>query len=145
MNLREFLEKLIWQENEMYNLHKLGETFATFEKPEFVDTFRLMAEEELRHRKTLESILSDGSLKNTYVADSLELFLMEPMLEDKRAEPSDFKELILEALIREKHAYQLYMRFSEVLESSLGHIFKMMANEELKHGYRLKIMYETLE
>lgn len=145
MNLREFLEKLIWQENEMYNLHKLGETFATFEKPEFVDTFRLMAEEELRHRKTLESILSDGSLKNTYVADSLELFLMEPMLEDERAEPSDFKELILEALIREKHAYQLYMRFSEVLESSLGHIFKMMANEELKHGYRLKIMYETLE
>lgn len=145
MNLREFLEKLIWQENEMYNLHKLGETFATFEKPEFVETFRLMAEEELRHRKTLESILSDGSLKNTYVADSLELFLMEPMLEDERAEPSDFKELILEALIREKHAYQLYMRFSEVLESSLGHIFKMMANEELKHGYRLKIMYETLE
>jgi rubrerythrin len=144
MRLQELLERLIWQENELYNLHKLGETFATFERPELVETFQLMAEEELRHRKTLERMLSEGTLEETAVIDYLESLSLEPMLSDERAKPKSLEELVLEALVREKHAYELYTRLSQILDGSLGHIFKMMAGEELKHAYRLKLVYEGL-
>ncbi len=144
MKLQELLERLIWQENELYNLHKLGETFATFERPELAETFQLMAEEELRHRRTLEGMLSEGTLEETAVIDYLDSLSLEPMLSDGRAEPKSLEELILEALVREKHAYELYTRLSQILEGSLGHIFKMMAGEELKHAYRLKLVYEGL-
>ena len=144
MKLQELLERLIWQENELYNLHKLGETFATFERPELVETFQLMAEEELRHRKTLERMLSEGTLEETAVIDYLESLSLEPMLSDERAKPSSLEELVLEALVREKHAYELYTRLSEILDGSLAHIFKMMAGEELKHAYRLRLVYEAL-
>lgn len=144
MMLNELLERLIWQENELYNLYKLGETFATYERPEFVDTFQLLAEEELRHRKTLEGMLSGGSLKGTAVIDYLDSLSIEPLLSDGRVEPHSLEELVVGALIREKHSYELYLRLSEILEGSLGHIFRMMAEEELKHAYRLKLIYEGL-
>ncbi|NJE85987.1 rubrerythrin family protein [Thermococcus sp. CX2] len=144
MNLGELLEKLIWQENELYNLYKLGETFATYERPEFVETFRLIAEEELRHRKTLEDMLSGGTLEGTAVIEYLDSLSLEPMLSDERAEPESLEELILEALVREKHSYELYTKLSEILDGSLSQIFRMMASEELKHAYRLRLVYEGL-
>ncbi|AEK73118.1 hypothetical protein GQS_06100 [Thermococcus sp. 4557] len=144
MKLGELLERLVWQENELYNLHKLGETFATFERPDLVETFQLMAEEELRHRRTLETLLAEGSLEGTAVIDYLDSLSLEPMLGDGRAKPESLEELILDALVREKHAHELYTKLAQILDGSLGHIFKMMAGEELKHAYRLKLVYETL-
>jgi rubrerythrin len=144
VKLSEFLQKLIWQENELYNLHKLGETFATYERPEFIENFQLMAEEELRHRKTLEDLLSGGSLEGSAVIDYLESLSLEPMLSDERAEPTSLQELLIEAIVREKHAYELYTKLGEILEGSFSNIFAMMAGEELRHAYRLKLMYESL-
>ncbi|WP_457751218.1 ferritin family protein [Thermococcus sp.] len=144
MNLQGLLKKLIWQENEMYNLYKLGETFATYERPEFIEVFRRIAEEELRHRKTLEDILSNRSLENTKIIDYLEALSLEPMINDERAKPEDFEDLILDILIREKHSYELYKKLSKILNGSLAQIFKMMANEELKHAYQLKLLYEGM-
>ena len=144
MNLRELLKRLIWQENELYNLYKLGETFATYERPEFTDIFRRIAEEELRHRRTLEDILSNRSLENTRIIDYVDALSLEPMVTDERAKPEDFEDLILDILIREKHAYQLYKKLSAILDGSLAQIFKMMANEELKHAYQLKLLYEGM-
>ena len=144
MKVKELIEKLIWQENELYNLYKLGETFAIFERPEHADIFRLIAEEELRHRKTLEGMLAEETLEETVVMDYLEELSLEPMLMDIRADPGTLEELVLEALIREKHAYELYTRLSSILNGPLGQIFQMMAGEELKHAYRLKLIYEGL-
>ena len=144
MNLQELLRRLVWQENELYNLYKLGETYATYERPEFAETFRRIAEEELRHRKTLEDMLSRGSLENTGVMDYLDALSIEPMLSDERAEPEDFEDLMLEILIREKHAYELYTKLSRILEGSLSQIFRMMAGEELKHAYQVRLLYEGM-
>lgn len=144
MKIDGLLERIIQQENEMYNLYKLGETFATFERPEFVETFRTMAEEELRHRKTLESLLSGRSLDESAVIDYLDALSLEPMLGDERAKPATLEDLIIEALVREKHAYELYSKLSDILDDTLSQIFRMMAGEELKHGYRLKLIYESL-
>ncbi|WP_297070160.1 ferritin family protein [Thermococcus sp.] len=144
MKLNELLERLAWQENEMYNLYKLGETFATYEKPELVETFQILAEEELRHRRTIEDVMKGNSLEDTRVIDYLDELSIEPMLGDRRLEPDGFEELVVGAIIREKHAYEMYSRLSEILDDSLAQIFRMMAGEELKHAYRLKLLYEGL-
>ncbi len=144
MNLQELLERLIWQENELYNLHKLGETFAAYERPEMVEVFQLMAEEELRHRKTLEGMLAGGSLGGTAVLEYMDSLSLEPMLEDARAEPKSLEELIMDAVIREKHAYELYSKLASILDGTLSQLFRMIADEELKHAYRLHLLYEGL-
>lgn len=144
VKLAELLKSIIWQENELYNLYKLGEAFASSEKPSFVSYFSWLAGEELRHRKTVESFLEGDTLKGTAIINYLDSLSLEPYFRDERAEPKTLEDLILEALIREKHSYELYSKLSEILKGSLAEIFLMMANEELKHAYRLKIMYEML-
>ncbi|WP_456395656.1 ferritin family protein [Thermococcus sp.] len=145
MHLRELIERIVWQENELYNLYKLGETFAVYEIPQLIDHFRWLAAEELRHRKTIEGFSEEGVLEGTAVIDYLDVLSLEPFFTDERSEPENLEDLILEALIREKHSYELYKKLGAILEGSLGQIFQMMAGEELKHAYRLKIMYESLE
>jgi len=117
---------LIELERELYNLYKLGETYALFERPEFRDTFALMAEEELRHERTLRG---------------LEL----PEVEVPHARnPDTLEGLILEAVVLEKEAYLAYSRLSELFEGSLRDILRSFAAEELAHAYRLKLLYGSL-
>ena len=142
MKAKELIKKLIWQENELYNLYKLGETFALFERPELREAFALIAEEELRHRETLEGLLKEGTLQGLIV-DYMEELSLEPVLSDERAKPESLEELLVEAILREKHAYEMYSKLSNLLEGSLGDIFLMMAREELAHAYRLRLIYET--
>jgi len=145
MKVGELLKNIIHQENELYNLYKLGETFATYENPILIEHFQWLAGEELRHRQTIENFLKSGSLEDTPVVDYLDTLSLEPYFQDTRAEPESIEDLILEALIREKHSYELYKKLSEILKGSLKEIFEMMNQEELKHAYRLKIIYESLD
>ncbi len=144
MRADELIKRMIWQENELYNLYKLGETFALFERKEIKDNFAQLAEEELRHRKTLEDLLVEGSLQGM-ILDYMKELEVEPLLYDERAKPDTLEDLIIEALIREKHAYELYIKLSSLLQGSISQIFRMMAGEELKHSYQLKLLYEKLE
>ncbi|WP_297497842.1 ferritin family protein [Thermococcus sp.] len=143
MNAREIIELMIKQENELYNLYKLGETFAVFEKPELRDVFALIAEEELRHRETLKKLLENPSLERAIV-DYVDELSIHPMLSDERAEPESLEELVVAAVLRERHAYEMYNKLSGLLGGSLSQIFRMMAGEELKHAYRMKLIYEGL-
>ncbi|NJE55679.1 ferritin family protein, partial [Thermococcus sp. 21S9] len=100
--------------------------------------------EELRHRNTIQTFLEEKTLEDTKVIDYLDALSIEPYFTDERVKPKDLEDLILEGLIREKHSYELYQKLSEILEGSLSQIFRMMSHEELKHAYRLKIMYEAV-
>jgi len=144
MKLNELLERIIWQENELYNLYKLGETFAVYENPQLAEHFNWLASEELRHRDTIKIFLKEKTLENTRIIDYLDALSIEAYLTEERAKPENLEDLILEALIREKHSYELFQKLSEILKDSLSQIFRMMGQEELKHAYRLKIMYETV-
>ncbi|WP_297536412.1 ferritin family protein [Thermococcus sp.] len=143
MKPADIIRRLIYQENELYGLYKLGETFALFERPELRDTFRLIAEEELRHRRTLEKLLEEGTLEREII-DYVDALSVEPLLADERANPESMEELVLEALLREKHAYELYSKLAEIMSGSLGDIFLNIAREELAHAYRLKLIYESI-
>ncbi|WP_324735267.1 ferritin family protein [Thermococcus sp. SY098] len=144
MKVQKLLEKIAWQENELYNLYKLGETFAVHETPQLAEHFNWLASEELRHRNTVQTFIKEKTLENSAVIDHLDALSLEPYLTDERVEPEDLEDLILEALIREKHSYELYQKLSEILKGSLSQIFRMMSQEELKHAYRLKIIYEAV-
>ena len=143
MKAKEIIELMVKQENELYNLYKLGETFAIFERPELRETFALIAEEELRHRETLKNLLG-GNILEGAIIDYVDELSLQPMLSDGMAKPETLEELIVEAILREKHAYGVYSKLAELLEGSLSQIFGMMANEELKHAYRMRLVYEGL-
>jgi rubrerythrin len=143
MRGKELIERLIWQENELYNLYKLGETFALFERPELRDTFALIAEEELRHRETLTGLLNEGTLENL-ILDYMDELSIEPVLSDERAKPGSLEELVVEAVLREKHAYEMYSKLAKLLGEPFSDLFLHLAREELTHAYRLKLLYESL-
>jgi len=144
MKAKELIERLIWQENELYNLYKLGETFALFERPKLRDTFALMAEEELRHRETLKGLLNNKTLQD-YIVDYWDELSVQSVLYDEILDPETLEELVVEAIVREKHAYKTYSELFKLLKGSFGDIFRMMAQEELAHIYRLKLIYELLD
>ncbi|AEH25265.1 ferritin family protein [Pyrococcus yayanosii] len=135
MRLKELIRELIALERELYSLYKLGETFATYEKPSFIETFRILAEESLRHARTLEDLLGNAG-PGPYVDGTA--------LTHPKNRPEDLQELIEEALLTEEGLYQAYLRLSRELEGALAGIFRMMAGEALRHGYRLKLIYEAL-
>ncbi|WP_456421221.1 ferritin family protein [Thermococcus sp.] len=143
MKAKELIERLIWQENELYNLYKLGETFALFERPELRDTFMIIAEEELRHRETLIGLLEEGTLQSQIV-DYMEGLSLEPILSDERTKPESLEELVVEGVLREKHAHEMYLKLAGLLREPLSDIFIHLAREELTHAYRLKLIYESL-
>jgi len=139
ITLGDLLRGMLEYERAVYNFYKLGETFSTFEGTGFVDAFMLMAEEELRHMRTIEEIL-EGDL-NVEV-DYIDALSISSAASYRPESPHDFSDLVLEALKLEKYAYEVYMKLSEILSGSLSQIFRMMATEELAHAYRLKLMYE---
>ncbi|MFA4663277.1 rubrerythrin family protein [Pyrococcus kukulkanii] len=120
-------DELIAIERKLYNLYKLGEMFASQEDPSLVDTFQLLAEESLRHQKTLSTV--DLNLKGE---------LIFPEIRDK---PPSLEELIREAIIAEELLARTYLELSAQANGSVRDILKMMGEECLRHSYRLKLMY----
>jgi len=137
--LRDLLERVLEYERAVYNFYKLGETFSTFEDTGFSDTFMLMAEEELRHVKTIEEILKSECPEVSI--DYLDALSISSSVAYRPGNPDDFSDLLLEALKMEKYAHEVYMKLSEVLNGSLSQIFRMMAMEELAHAYRIRLIY----
>ncbi len=138
--LKDLIGKMMRYENSLYSLYKLGETLSKEDK--YSETFRIMAEEEIRHAKTLGGVLEGGGFSG--VVDYLDALYLEPMVSYRGEAPGDFRELLLEALKMEKYAYEMYLKMSEITEGSLRHIFRMMASEELAHAYRVRLIYGSL-
>ncbi len=138
--LKDLIGKMMRYENSLYSLYKLGETLSKEDK--YSETFRIMAEEEIRHAKTLGGVLKGGGFSG--VVDYLDALYLEPMVSYRAEAPGDFRELLLEALKMEKYAYEMYLKMSEITEGSLRHIFRMMASEELAHAYRVRLIYGSL-
>ncbi|WP_457751242.1 ferritin family protein [Thermococcus sp.] len=136
------LRKMRDYENVLYNLYKLGETLSTFENNGFSDVFMLIAEEELRHVRTLEELIDSGySLELDY----LDALSISSALSYRPEDPRSFQEVLLEMLKMEKYAHEVYSKLSFLTEGAVSQIFRMMATEELAHAYRVRLIYGGLE
>ncbi|AFK22176.1 ferritin family protein [Pyrococcus sp. ST04] len=120
-------EELVEFERKLYNIYKLGELYARNENPKLVDIFQLLAEESLRHEKTLRTVNFKISGNITF-----------PTIKDS---PESLDELIREAIVAEEILAKVYLELAAGLDGSERDILRMMGEEALKHVYRLKLIY----
>ena len=109
---------------------------------------RELVEEEERHRSNILAAMEDpekieaiGSL-STKIQD---LRIVE-MLEDVPLSPgADYQQILIYAAKREKEAHDFYMELARKYRGKdIGRMFARLAQEELRHKYRLEKEYDDI-
>ncbi len=144
ISAEEILKLAIQREIEAFNLYSEVARQTTH-----ADTRRAleeMAEQERGHRIKLETILA-GNVRwavRLAKAQSVTDLQLSDHLEGGSLEPNaSYQDILLFAAKREKAAHDFYKAMSGLTDDTLlVNVFEMLANEELKHKYRLERMYE---
>jgi rubrerythrin len=105
----------------------------------------LVTEEE-KHKEKILQIIQDfsklgeiGKLEST-----IHNLKIVDYLEDVTISPeADYQQILIYAGKREKNTHDFYMWFAKRYQGTkIGYLFKKLAQEELKHKYRLEIEYD---
>jgi len=114
------------------------------EAKEMQTTFAEYAKEEEGHKARLEKIKATGEydLPNSKVVD---LKIGDYLVSSKASSNMSYQEALILAMKREKAAYKLYMKLSEIApNSNLKELFKNLAMEEAKHKLKFEIEYDEV-
>lgn len=107
-----------------------------------------LVEEEERHRSNILDAMRDpekvgeiGSLatkiQDLKIVDRLERTSLSP--------EADYQEILIYAAKREKETHDFYMELAKkYLDKEIGRMFAKLAQEELKHKYRLETEYDDI-
>lgn len=109
-------------------------------------TFTQYAKEEKGHKSRLEKIKSGGaySLKSGKVLD---LKIGDYLVTSKSSDANDltYQDALILAMKREKAAYKLYMKLSDLTSDlELEIIFRDLAIEEAKHKLKFETEYDEV-
>ncbi len=108
------------------------------------ETFLAFAKEEEGHKARITKVKESGeyTLEEKKVLD---LKLGDYLVPAKTSEKMTYQEALILAMKREKAAYKLYMKLSEIAPNdTLKNLFKGLANEEAKHKLRFEIEYDDI-
>ena len=108
------------------------------------NTFLQYAKEEKGHKARLEKIKSGGnySLKSGSVTD---LKIGDYLVASKVSDDMSYQDALILAMKREKAAYKLYMKLSEMAaDLELEIIFRDLAIEEAKHKLKFETEYDEV-
>ncbi len=111
---------------------------------EMKNTFAEYAKEEEGHKARLIKIKDTGEY-NVKEEEVLDLKIGDYLVSAKTSEQMTYQEALILAMKREKAAYKLYMRLSEIApNNNLKNIFKNLAIEEAKHKLKFEIEYDDI-
>ena len=108
------------------------------------ETFTQYAKEEMGHKSRLENIKAGGkySLKSGKVTD---LKIGDYLVATKVSDDMSYQDALILAMKREKAAYKLYMKLSELsADLELEIIFRDLAIEEAKHKLKFETEYDEV-
>ncbi len=105
------------------------------------ETLKFLAEEELNHKRILESIKQGRSLtiKNT-MDFKLSDHLPKKTTIDENADIADILQL---AMARERSEFEFYKTMEELSETNKD-IFKFLAEQEIAHKAKIEEIYDEL-
>ncbi len=105
-----------------------------------------LAEDELRHSEILKELREKGWKADHWYRDKIpELKVSEYLIGIDRLEKASLQDTLVFAMKREQDAVEFYSRMMSALRSKEAKIScERMVHEELKHKYRLEILYEDL-
>ena len=114
------------------------------EVKEMRETFAAYAKEEEGHKSRLEKIKQTGEYDLTE-EKVLDLKISDYLVISKSSGKMSYQESLILAMKREKAAYKLYMKLSDIAPNdNLKKLFKNLAIEEAKHKLKFEIEYDDV-
>jgi len=108
------------------------------------ETFSSYAKEEKAHKMRLVKIKETG-VYNAEEKEILDLKISDYLVSTKTSENMTYQDALILAMKREKAAYKLYMKLSQIAPNDdLKNIFKNLAADEAKHKLRFEIEYDDV-
>ena len=108
------------------------------------ETFSHFAKEEKGHKARLEKIKTDG-VYEAQQEDVLDIKISDYLVSVNTSDKMTYQEALILAMKREKAAFKLYMKLSEISPTDdLKTIFKNLANEEAKHKLSFELEYDDV-
>jgi len=108
------------------------------------ETFAHFAKEEKGHKARLTKIKNDG-IYEAEQKDILDMKISDYLVAVSTSEKMTYREALILAMKREKAAFKLYMKLSEIAPTEeLTILFKNLANEEAKHKLSFELEYDDV-
>lgn len=107
-------------------------------------TFTSFAKEEMGHKARLMKIKSEG-IYETAQENVMDLKMSDYLVSEGTSETMSYQDALILAMKREKAAFKLYMKLSDMAPNDeLKTIFKNLANEEAKHKLSFELEYDDM-
>jgi rubrerythrin len=139
-NVNDILDFAI--ENEQSAVDFYTELAKNARSNDMKDTFNQFAKEEIGHKSRLTKIREEGvfNLSNEKVAD---LKISDYIVRTESTADMTYEQALVLAMKREKAAFKLYLKLSEVApDSSFKNLFLGLAQEESRHKLRFELEYD---
>lgn len=141
--VEETLNRAIAMEEQSHSLYTW--TIRKAKTPGGRKLFEELIQEELKHKEKLLSIRDDKAKLSEFIgseAKVIDLKIVDYLADVKFSEDMSFQEILIYAGKREKYTYEYYDSLSKRFGGELGRLFKALADEELKHKYRIEKLYD---
>lgn len=141
MKFEELIKLAIESEENSYNFYM--EAMNIVKYPNVLELLKMLANEELEHKKLLQNI-SQG--KNANYEKYLDLKLSDHLpLKDEIGEDSTLQDIFKVAISREKKEYNFYSELiKKVEDENLVKTLKFIAEQEINHKAKLENLYDEL-
>ena len=138
-SIEDVLDFAINREIDAYDFYNKLTVLA--KKPDVGKELKIFAEDELEHRKKLESVKSgEINLDNDEVGS---LGIAEKVKNVEATPEMTYVDLLVIGMKKEKDSFQLYRQLaSKVRKAQLKDMFQQMAREEAQHKLTLEIEYD---
>jgi rubrerythrin len=141
-NVTEILDFAIQNEQQAADFYHHLSSEATIKY--MAETFGQFAKEEMGHKSRLEKIKSEGVYEAPQ-KDVLDMKISDYLISVPTSDKMSYQEALILAMKREKAAFKLYMKLSEMAPNDeLKTIFRNLANEEAKHKLNFELEYDDI-
>lgn len=139
-SIDEILEFALEREDAAYRLYLNAAKKTT--NPSARKIFEELAEQEAGHKRIILKLDKDKVAGYTFVAVP-DLGISEYLVDISYDDTMTYQEILVFAMKNEEKAYRFYLEAQKMTDDpDLKQLLSMLANEELKHKFRLESLYE---
>ncbi len=111
-------------------------------RPAMKETFEEFAGEEEKHKKRLLEV-KEGQRSAKEAEEVPDMKMSDYLVDVTPSKDMDYGDALILAMKREKAAFRLYTRLSQVVtDANLSQVFKSLASEEAKHKMAFEVEYD---
>jgi rubrerythrin len=142
--LTEVLETALYKEIAAEAFYSAGQNNTT--DPGARSLMKELAEEERRHVQVLKSLKEKDWKKGQWHSEKMpNLMISEYLTGSDKLEGASLQDTLVTAMKREQQAVEFYSRMmSSLRDEEAKRLCERLVHDELKHKYRLEVLYDDL-